>query len=112
MAEFVRVERDQGIATIRLDRPKMNALNAQVQDEIAAAALEVDADAAVRAVVLYGGGKVFAAGADINEMAEASLAPVAADSRRLQAAVTPVATSGKPVVAAGARGAPGGGPGA
>ena len=65
MAEFVRVERDQGIATIRLDRPKMNALNAQVQDEIAAAALEVDTDPGVRAVVLYGGGKVFAAGADI-----------------------------------------------
>jgi len=100
MAEFVRVERDQGIATIRLDRPKMNALNAQVQDEIAAAALEVDADAAVRAVVLYGGEKVFAAGADINEMAEASFAQVAVDSRRLQAAFTAVARIGKPVVAA------------
>jgi enoyl-CoA hydratase/carnithine racemase len=100
MAEFVRVERDQGIATIRLDRPKMNALNAQVQDEIAAAALEVDADPGVRAVVLYGGEKVFAAGADIKEMAEASFAQVAADSRRLQAAFTAVARIGKPVVAA------------
>ena len=100
MAEFVRVERDQGIATIRLDRPKMNALNAQVQDEIAAAALEVDADPGVRAVVLYGGEKVFAAGADIKEMAEASFAQVAADSRRLQAAFTAVARVGKPVVAA------------
>ena len=100
MAEFVRVERDQGVATIRLDRPKMNALNAQVQDEIAAAALEVDADPGVRAVVLYGGEKVFAAGADIKEMAEASFAQVAADSRRLQAAFTAVARIGKPVVAA------------
>jgi len=100
MAEFVRVERDQGIATIRLDRPKMNALNAQVQDEIAAAALEVDADPGVRAVVLYGGEKVFAAGADIKEMAEASFAQIAADSRRLQAAFTVVARIGKPVVAA------------
>jgi enoyl-CoA hydratase/carnithine racemase len=100
MAEFVRVDRDQGIATIRLDRPKMNALNAQVQDEIAAAALEVDADPGVRAVVLYGGEKVFAAGADIKEMAEASFAQVAADSRRLQAAFTAVARIGKPVVAA------------
>jgi enoyl-CoA hydratase/carnithine racemase len=100
MAEFVRVDRDQGIATIRLDRPKMNALNAQVQDEIAAAALEVDADPVVRAVVLYGGEKVFAAGADIKEMAEASFAQVAADSRRLQAAFTAVAKIGKPVVAA------------
>ena len=109
MAEFVRVERDQGIATIRLDRPKMNALNAQVQDEIAAAALEVDADPEIRAVVLYGGEKVFAAGADIKEMAEASFAQVAMDSRRLQAAFTAVARIGKPVVAAVAGYALGGG---
>src|SRR6516164_1977634 len=86
MGEFVRVERDGAIATIRLDRPKMNALNAQVQDEIAGAAAEVDADPGVRAVVLYGGERVFAAGADIKEMAEASFAQVALDSRRLQAA--------------------------
>src|SRR5580700_7289372 len=100
MGGFVRVERDQAIATIRLDRPPMNALNAQIQDEIAAAAAELDADPAVRAVVLYGGEKVFAAGADIKEMAEASFAQVAVDSRRLQAAFTTVARIGKPVVAA------------
>jgi enoyl-CoA hydratase len=100
MGEFVRVERDDAIATIRLDRPPMNALNAQGQDEIAAAAEEVDADPAVRAVVLFGGEKVFAAGADIKEMAEATFAQVAVDSRRLQAAFTAVARIGKPVVAA------------
>jgi enoyl-CoA hydratase/carnithine racemase len=100
MGEFVRLERDEAIATIRLDRPPMNALNAQVQDEIAAAAAEADADPAVRAVVLYGGEKVFAAGADIKEMAEATFAQVAVDSRRLQAAFTTVASIGKPVVAA------------
>jgi enoyl-CoA hydratase/carnithine racemase len=100
MGEFVTVQRDGGIATIRLDRPPMNALNAQVQDEIAAAAAEVDADSAVRAVVLYGGEKVFAAGADIKEMAEATFAQMAVDSRRLQAAFTTVARIGKPVVAA------------
>ena len=100
MAEFVRVEIDQAIATIRLDRPPVNALNPQVQDEIAAAAAQVDTDPAVRAVVLYGGEKVFAAGADIKHMAEASFAQVAADSRRLQAAFTAVARIGKPVVAA------------
>jgi enoyl-CoA hydratase len=100
MGEFVRVERDSGVATIRLDRPPMNALNAQVQDEIAAAAAEVDADPAVRAVVLFGGEKVFAAGADIKELAEATFAQVAVDSRRLQAAFTTVARIGKPVVAA------------
>jgi enoyl-CoA hydratase/carnithine racemase len=100
MGEFVRVETDGAVATIRLDRPPMNALNAQVQDEIAAAAAQVDTDPGVRAVVLYGGEKVFAAGADIKEMAEASFAQMAADSRRLQAAFTAVAGIGKPVVAA------------
>jgi enoyl-CoA hydratase/carnithine racemase len=100
MGEFVRVETDQSIATIRLDRPPMNALNGQVQDEIAAAAAQVGADPAVAAVILYGGGKVFAAGADIKEMAEAGYAAMAADSRRLQASFTAVAKIPKPVVAA------------
>jgi enoyl-CoA hydratase/carnithine racemase len=100
MGEFVRVERDEAIATIRLDRPPMNALNAQVQDELAAAAAQVGADHAIRAVVVYGGGKVFAAGADIKEMADASYVRVAEDSRRLQAAFTAVAKIPKPVVAA------------
>ena len=100
MGEFVRVEIDQAIATIRLDRPPMNALNAQVQDEYAAAAAEVSADSGVRAVVLYGGPKVFAAGADINEMAEASYSQMAANSRRLQTSFTAVAKIPKPVVAA------------
>jgi enoyl-CoA hydratase/carnithine racemase len=100
MGEFVRVETDQAIATIRLERPPMNALNAQVQDEIAAAAAEVSADPDVRAVVLYGGPKVFAAGVDIKEMADASYGRMAADSRQLQAGFTAVAKIPKPVVAA------------
>jgi enoyl-CoA hydratase/carnithine racemase len=100
MGEFVRVETDQAIATIRLERPPMNALNAQVQDELAAVAAEVSADPGVRAVVLYGGPKVFAAGADIKEMADASYQRMAADSRRLQASFTAVAKIPKPVVAA------------
>jgi enoyl-CoA hydratase/carnithine racemase len=100
VGEFVRVEIDQAIATIRLDRPPMNALNAQVQDEIAAAAAEVSADISVRAVLLYGGPKVFAAGADIKEMADASYDRMAEHSRRLQASFTAVAKIPKPVVAA------------
>jgi enoyl-CoA hydratase/carnithine racemase len=100
MGEFVRVETDQAIATIRLERPPMNALNAQVQDEIAAAAAEVSADPDVRAVVLYGGPKVFAAGVDIKDMADASYGKMAADSRQLQASFTAVAKIPKPVVAA------------
>src|SRR6266702_421394 len=100
MGEFVRVETDHAVAVIRLDRPPMNALNAQVQEEIAAAAAQVTADQAIRAAVIYGGEKVFAAGADIKEMADASYSQMSADTRRLQEAFTAVAKIPKPVVAA------------
>jgi enoyl-CoA hydratase/carnithine racemase len=99
-AEFVHVETDQAVATIRLSRPPVNALNAQVQDEIAAAAAQVAADESIRAAIIYGGEKVFAGGADIREMAEASYGQMAARTRRLQAAFTAVAQIPKPVVAA------------
>ena len=100
MGELVRVEIDEAVATIRLQRPPMNALNGQVQAEIAAAAAAVSEDPQVRGVVVYGGAKVFAAGADIKEMAEASYTTMAADSRRLQDSLWAVARIGKPVVAA------------
>ncbi|HEY1323385.1 MAG TPA: enoyl-CoA hydratase/isomerase family protein, partial [Streptosporangiaceae bacterium] len=100
MGEFVRVEHDGAIATIRLDRPPMNALTGQGQDELAAAAADVGTDPGVRAVVIYGGEKVFAAGVDIKEMTDAGYPRMAADSRRLQAAFTAVAKIPKPVVAA------------
>ena len=58
MGTFVRLEVEDGIGTIRLDRPPMNALNDQVQDELHAAADEATDNRAVRAVILYGGDKV------------------------------------------------------
>ena len=105
MGEFVRVEAAPGeagraIATIRLDRPPMNALSTAVQAEIAAAADQVSADPQVRAVVIYGGEKVFAAGADVKEMSGLSYADMAARSKRLQDSFTAVAKIGKPVIAA------------
>ncbi len=100
MGELVRVESDQAIATIRLARPPMNALNGQLQAELADAAAQVSRDADVRAVIVYGGEKVFAAGADIKEMAQASYADMLIISRRLQDALAAVARIGKPVVAA------------
>ena len=100
VGELVRVESADGIATIRLDRPKMNALNAQVQDEIGDAAAQVSADPAIRAVILYGGERVFAAGADIKEMAPMSFAEMDERSAGLQASFSAVAGIPKPVVAA------------
>jgi enoyl-CoA hydratase/carnithine racemase len=100
MGDFVRVDTEAGIATIRLDRPKMNALNGQVQNEIGAAAAEVGADPAVHAVILYGGEKIFAAGADVKEMSEASVDRIMDLAAGIQAAFKAVAKIPKPVVAA------------
>jgi enoyl-CoA hydratase len=69
--EFIQVEVDAPIATIILDRPKvLNALSPELIAELTAALDGLDADDAVRAVVLTGGTRVFAAGADIGDMAE------------------------------------------
>src|SRR3954462_15248807 len=100
MAEFVRLEVGDGVGTIRLDRPKMNALNVQVQEEIRAAATEAGAREDVKAVVVYGGERVFAAGADIKEMADMSYVDMVKRSGALQSAFTSVARIPKPVIAA------------
>jgi enoyl-CoA hydratase/carnithine racemase len=100
MPEFVRLEVDGAVATIRLDRPPMNALNRQVQEELRAVAHEAAERSDVRAVVVYGGPKVFAAGADIKEMAEMSYTDMANRAAGLQSAFTAIAEIPKPVVAA------------
>src|SRR5918992_1722904 len=68
MGEFVNLEVADGVGTIRLDRPKLNPINAQVVRELDEAITQAAEDDNVRAVVVWGGEKVFAAGADINEM--------------------------------------------
>jgi len=100
MGELVRLEIADGIGTIRLDRPPVNALNDQVTTELAAAARAADADDDIHAVIIYGGEKVFAAGADIRDMAEASYADMTKRAGRLQEAAGLIAGLGKPVVAA------------
>ncbi len=100
MGEFVRLEVVDGIGTIRLDRPKMNALNVQVQEEIRAAAQEATDRADVKAVIVYGGERVFAAGADIKEMQTMSYTDMVDRSGALQSAVGAVSRIPKPVIAA------------
>lgn len=99
MTEFVRLEVADGVGTIRLDRPKMNALSEQVQEEIRTVAGEATARDDVKAVVVYGGEKVFAAGADIKEMADMSYTDMIKRSTGLTTAFTAVARIPKPVVA-------------
>jgi enoyl-CoA hydratase/carnithine racemase len=98
--EFVRLEVQDGIGTIRLDRPPMNPLSVQVQEEIRAAAQTAGATSDVAAVVVYGGEKVFAAGADIKEMQAMSYTDMVERSGALQSAFTAVARIPKPTVAA------------
>ncbi|MFT4187924.1 MAG: enoyl-CoA hydratase-related protein [Aeromicrobium sp.] len=100
MGELVRLEVDGGVATIRLDRPKMNALNAAMQTEIIDAAREADARDDVAAVVVYGGERVFAAGADVKEMAEMSYQDMVRHGRLLQDFTRALAAVGKPTVSA------------
>ena len=100
MSEFVRLEVEGGIGTIRLDRPKMNALNFEIQDALITAAAEVTARREVSAVIVYGGEKVFAAGADIKEMQTMSYTDMVDRSVALQGAFTAIARIPKPTVAA------------
>ncbi|MGH3568341.1 MAG: enoyl-CoA hydratase/isomerase family protein [Pseudonocardia sp.] len=100
MTEFVDLEVDGGVGTIRLARPPMNAFNRQVQEELRACAEEATRRADVRAVVVYGGEKVFAAGADVKEMVGMSYADMAPVARRLSACFGSISEIPKPTVAA------------
>ncbi|MCV6587572.1 MAG: enoyl-CoA hydratase-related protein, partial [Marinobacterium sp.] len=69
--EMITVEIEAGVGTVTLNRPAaMNALNVQLTAELGEAIESLDANADVRCIVLTGGDKVFAAGADIKEMKE------------------------------------------
>jgi len=100
MSQLVRLEVEDGIGTIRLDRPPMNALSSSVQAAIADAAAEASHRRDVAAVVVYGGEKVFAAGADIKEFADTSYTQMVERGAALQASLTAVARIPKPTVAA------------
>jgi enoyl-CoA hydratase/carnithine racemase len=109
VADLVRLDVEDGVATVRLDRPPVNALCAALQDELRGVADEVALRADVAAVVVTGGPTVFAAGADVREMAGWSHAEVVRRARSLQDAFTAVARLPMPTVAAVAGYALGGG---
>jgi len=100
VGRLVRLEIADGIGTIRLDRPPVNALNAELQADLRAAAERAAAAPEVAAVVVYGGERTFAAGADIKEMAGMSYVEMAERAGPLSAAFDAVARIPKPVVAA------------
>ncbi|WP_327369947.1 enoyl-CoA hydratase/isomerase family protein [Streptomyces sp. NBC_01217] len=96
----VTLEVTDGVGTILLDRPPMNALDVATQDRLRELAEEATRRDDVRAVVLYGGEKVFAAGADIKEMQAMDHTAMVVRSKALQDSFTAVARIPKPVVAA------------
>ncbi|MFJ6986366.1 MULTISPECIES: enoyl-CoA hydratase/isomerase family protein [unclassified Streptomyces] len=96
----VNLEVSEGVGVLRLDRPPMNALDVATQDRLKDLAEEAARRDDVRAVVLYGGEKVFAAGADIKEMQDMDHTAMVLRARALQDAFTAVARIPKPVVAA------------
>ena len=76
MAEFVQVERrDDGVALVRLDRPKMNAFSQALLAELSEAAADLTSNPP-GAVVVWGGERIFAAGAEISEFGDAEAAKV------------------------------------
>lgn len=90
-------EIDQSVALIRLNRPEaLNALNSELMGELAACLTAMDGDDGVRAIVLTGSEKAFAAGADIKEMSDKTFAQIfrdnlfAAESDRIRATRKPI----------------------
>src|SRR5437868_2219493 len=97
--EHILVEVESPIATITLNRPKvLNALSPELIREVTAALAELERDDEVRAVVLTGGPKVFAAGADISDMADRTA--VEQLNRDQTGAWASIASFSKPLVAA------------
>ena len=109
MGEFVRLDRDGTVATIRIDRPPANALARPVSEELSAAARAVAGDDGVRAVIVWGGERIFAAGADIKAMVDFGPDEIRPDVGALEQACRDLEAIPKPVIAAIARFALGGG---
>ena len=101
--ETLEIVREGGVATIWMNRPDVhNAFNAQLIADLTTACIELDADDAVRAVVLAGRGKSFSAGADLNWMkaaGEASEAENFADAMKLAGMLRTLAEMKKPTIA-------------
>ena len=100
--ENVLLERDAGVATITINRPKvLNALNAQTLDELRRVLLALERDEAVRVVIITGAGeKSFIAGADINELALQTPTGGREHARAGQQILDRIENLGKPVIAA------------
>lgn len=99
---FLTFSVQDGVATITLNRPPANALNAQMTYELFQTAVACSADPTIRAVVLTGSGKLFCAGGDLPEFAEAENlnAHLKIMTTHLHAAVSRFARMNAPLIGA------------
>lgn len=98
--EFLLVEVENKVATVTINRAPVNALNAQVYQELSRVFDELDENDDVHVVILTGAGeKAFVAGADINEMAGADLVTVVKNNKVSRNMFKKVENSTKPVIA-------------
>ena len=67
--DAAKLETLDGIAVVTLDNPPVNALSTAVRTGAVKALQAADADPAVRAIVITGGGRGFCAGADFDDLA-------------------------------------------
>ena len=100
---MLRIERQDGIATLTLDRPEVgNALDDALVARLGEALAACAAEPALRVVVVTGAGRVFSAGADLNwmrRMRDAGPQANLDDARRTQAVFAAVAELPRPVIA-------------
>lgn len=101
MAEsIVRLEVADGVATLTLDAPPLNVFDTPMRQALEDASHRLRHDEDVRAVVLYGGERCFAAGADVEQLAQMDFETVVHWNRQLQETFTSFSSLPMPVVAA------------
>src|SRR2546428_6139875 len=99
MSEVLLEKPADGVVVVRLNRPKVrNALNLTVRDLLAKHYTDLANDEVTRCIILTGGDKVFAAGADIRDMVDRT--PLEIMARRTDRLWAPIASCPKPVIAA------------
>jgi enoyl-CoA hydratase len=99
MSEILLERPADDVAVVRLNRPEVrNALNMAVRRQLAEHFAALGADEATRCIILTGGEKVFAAGADLRDMVDRT--PVDLMMRRSETLWQPIASCPKPIIAA------------
>jgi enoyl-CoA hydratase len=99
--EFLLIEKEDGVAVVKLNRPPANPLNAKVYGELYDAFCELEKDDSVGAIVLTGSGeKFFTAGLDVKEVAGKSIPDYLAFGRATRMSLDKIAGIEKPTIAA------------